>query len=1178
MTKFKVIVILHVLIFALNCKGQTSNIWPFGYKSALVFQPSGITLLGKSSITRCGMDSNNYSSVSSVYGDCKGKVVLYANDGGIWNGSNSTVEGGEQIGNCGSFEYGTKAALIIPNPKKSNIYYLFYTGIAPSPNRNRLMMAYIDMAQNAGRGKVLFKDSLFAGELPASRNLTYAYHKNGRDIWLVTTPDESHVHAYLIDSLGLNTTPIISNVFNEMARFPAPNGYLYSDTNNNDAFGAGIVFSKDQKNLITYGVFKKTISLGNVLMYDFNDSTGKFTFNKTLFTHSQKPANTFCSAACFSPNDSILYVYFAANDLILGYYSYLMAVNRYTSVKTQIRRFPFNFKGKSVVSYHNWMTNLTLAPDNRIYSFMAQDIWRIEKPNVWGPGCMYRYWDSSKTQIGATEGLPRIYGNIKSTYFEFFSFQSKSACQDTTQLVYKGEGNFDFLIINWGDNTTDTIPSRKVKFGTKWKHLYEKDGSYGVTVGGSASDCEGYFTYTDTVEVKRNPILQRLNVDTSFSGCRIDTLVLRWKYSNAKFVQVKYDDKNSDVFYNPDSAMNLTFRKQGNQTVLTSATGNNGCKIVDTLWVQPKFIAKPVYMIKFDSTFCDNEKLNIQVNQTSNADSFHVSVRNAYWRLSVDSFKVSTFGLSPGIDTFSVVAFYPISCTDTQYFVYTINKSPKISITTIDDLKQCSSNAEWNLMFKTDTNTTAIYDTIYWPSTGTKTKLNDQYLWNSRVPGQHTIKYVKKDTLGCIDSQELVLTVLANPMPTVVVLDSLCSNKSLQLTLQDTLALQRSVIYFDAKDSIVISTPKQSEVLYHNTFTNFGNLKIHYLATAKNGCTSQIIDSVFIKKSPEVRLEIYDSTQCLLSNLITIQDTFAGKKSIIWGDGNKDSILSEHSYKSAAIYNIQLAYIANNGCKDTAWSRVRIIKNPVVSFHDSQACVGVLTPWNGVVTLGEAPLEKSFWVFNGSDTVNGVNIDYRFNSSGNVRTLFFVVDSMGCADSVSKVIRISDIPKVSVAIKPLNFLNETAFYEFKAAPDSFLKYEWDVQHLGVYNGNPIQMQFANLNKVYPVALTVTNGAGCEANFVDSCFVFGITGFYFPNAISINGDGLNEKFGISGPEFIKEIELTIFNKWGEKIFETRDPYDLWIPKEELAGAYVYVCKVTDVYNRKRRVNGTVYLIR
>jgi gliding motility-associated-like protein len=87
--------------------------------------------------------------------------------------------------------------------------------------------------------------------------------------------------------------------------------------------------------------------------------------------------------------------------------------------------------------------------------------------------------------------------------------------------------------------------------------------------------------------------------------------------------------------------------------------------------------------------------------------------------------------------------------------------------------------------------------------------------------------------------------------------------------------------------------------------------------------------------------------------------------------------------------------------------------------------------------------------------------------------------------------------------------------------------------------------------------------------------------FVPNAFTPNGDGKNDAFLVVGPS-INEVELRIFNQWGQQIFASQDKTRGWtglyngVPQP--AGVYIYTVKAT-LYNKtvitKR---GTVLLIR
>jgi gliding motility-associated-like protein len=87
--------------------------------------------------------------------------------------------------------------------------------------------------------------------------------------------------------------------------------------------------------------------------------------------------------------------------------------------------------------------------------------------------------------------------------------------------------------------------------------------------------------------------------------------------------------------------------------------------------------------------------------------------------------------------------------------------------------------------------------------------------------------------------------------------------------------------------------------------------------------------------------------------------------------------------------------------------------------------------------------------------------------------------------------------------------------------------------------------------------------------------------YFPNAFTPNNDGRNEIFKILHPQNLSAYRLQVYNRYGQKVFETKDYSNGWngIFKGQPAtpGAYIWYCefKQSGVLNKMK---GTVLLVR
>ncbi|MBP7184539.1 MAG: gliding motility-associated C-terminal domain-containing protein [Saprospiraceae bacterium] len=101
--------------------------------------------------------------------------------------------------------------------------------------------------------------------------------------------------------------------------------------------------------------------------------------------------------------------------------------------------------------------------------------------------------------------------------------------------------------------------------------------------------------------------------------------------------------------------------------------------------------------------------------------------------------------------------------------------------------------------------------------------------------------------------------------------------------------------------------------------------------------------------------------------------------------------------------------------------------------------------------------------------------------------------------------------------------------------------------------------------------------------VDNCPIYSL-----PNTITPNGDGANDVFIPYPYRFISSVNFRLFNRWGELIFETKDPNINWKGttmdgKEVPDGTYYYTCEVIEqrlsgLTPQKNILNGFIEVLR
>jgi gliding motility-associated-like protein len=127
--------------------------------------------------------------------------------------------------------------------------------------------------------------------------------------------------------------------------------------------------------------------------------------------------------------------------------------------------------------------------------------------------------------------------------------------------------------------------------------------------------------------------------------------------------------------------------------------------------------------------------------------------------------------------------------------------------------------------------------------------------------------------------------------------------------------------------------------------------------------------------------------------------------------------------------------------------------------------------------------------------------------------------------------------------------------------------------------NPI----ATIDSTTTYIVLGTDSNGCYASDTITVDVSksGIAAFVVPNAFTPNGDGLNDCFGIGHWGEVTVYEFSIFNRWGELVFTTKNPSDCWNGtfngQKQPAGGYPYVIKAKTPCGNVTRT-GIVMLVR
>ena len=116
------------------------------------------------------------------------------------------------------------------------------------------------------------------------------------------------------------------------------------------------------------------------------------------------------------------------------------------------------------------------------------------------------------------------------------------------------------------------------------------------------------------------------------------------------------------------------------------------------------------------------------------------------------------------------------------------------------------------------------------------------------------------------------------------------------------------------------------------------------------------------------------------------------------------------------------------------------------------------------------------------------------------------------------------------------------------------------------------------------SVTATDNFGCQRTFNVNVVGQKCTDcdLYLPSAFTPNGDGLNDIFKAASYCNFSGFDLQIFNRWGEKVFESHNSNTGWdgtyLGSKMLSGVYVYFITYSTASHTTKTAKGTVALIR
>jgi gliding motility-associated-like protein len=403
---------------------------------------------------------------------------------------------------------------------------------------------------------------------------------------------------------------------------------------------------------------------------------------------------------------------------------------------------------------------------------------------------------------------------------------------------------------------------------------------------------------------------------------------------------------------------------------------------------------------------------------------------------------------------------------------------------------------------------------------------------------------------GCDSIITTELIVLPNPSIVLTASDTnVCSGDSVELTISDGLVYNwfPSIGLTFIEDSIVIAKPINS---------------VTYFVTGidSNGCQNADSIQIIITPLPNVSFSGLAPNYCVNGNISLLSGL--PPNGLFSGGGVNGNIFNPTN-SDIGFNNIMYTIMDTNGCYNSTSQTTHVSPMPVVSIEGSATiCQGKTD------TLIASGIGNFIW--STQDTIDTIIVNPTTTST------FFITASNYCGSILDSIrVIVNPLPTVTVNNDTSILLGNIANLNVTGG----ITYLWQpTSHLSCATC-PNPESTAQQTTTYTV--TVADVNGCSIEKTVTITVNDNFEIFVPDVFSPNADGENDILYVRGTG-IKELQFVVYDRLGEKIFETTDASKGWdgtFKGTQLNNAvFAYYLSATLANDKKIITKGDITLIR
>lgn len=354
---------------------------------------------------------------------------------------------------------------------------------------------------------------------------------------------------------------------------------------------------------------------------------------------------------------------------------------------------------------------------------------------------------------------------------------------------------------------------------------------------------------------------------------------------------------------------------------------------------------------------------------------------------------------------------------------------------------------------------------------------------------------------------------------------------------------------------------------------------------------------IFVNIYPAIHADFtYDYDTCI-AGPVAFTDKSTGDGGINrwrWTFGVPGGVSTEQNpdflYPIPGDHPVRLRVYDQNNCSDDTIQNIHWFPAPALIIVQPNTFHGC-APEAITFTNLSSPIDDSYhivWDYGDGTRDSGViSPTHTYTEPGLYSVGVQITSPIGCYKEAlfSNLIRMEPSPVADFIFSPdtlLSNFNNTVQFTDRSTGAAHWNWQFDQYGTSLQQNPSFTFQDTGLMKI---RLIVTHAEGCQDSLIKYLDIVPEIRWFMPNAFTPNGDGQNDGFfGKGYLDGVDDFNMTIWNRWGELVFETSDPAEEWNGRVKNtggwspAGVYVYLVTFTGPRGQPFEFRGFATVVR